>query len=136
MTESAPRKNAGKTRGRPFQPGNPGRPAGSRHATTILAERLMSDDVESVVAAVLMAAKSGDMVAARIVMDRLAPVRKGAPVPFGLPPIATAEDVDHALSAVTVAMAAGDISPDEASTVAGVIELRRRSIETDRKSVV
>lgn len=90
----------------------------------------MSGDVEAVVAAVLAAAKAGDMVAARIVMDRLAPVRKGAPVPFALPSIATAEDVDKALGAIAALMAVGDLSPDEAGTVAGVIEMRRRAIET------
>jgi hypothetical protein len=35
------RNNAAKTRGRPFEPGNPGRPKGARHKATLLAERLM-----------------------------------------------------------------------------------------------
>lgn len=133
MAENAERKQR-RGRGRPFEPGQSGNPAGkprgSRHATTMLAEKLMSDDVEGVVKAVVEAAKGGDMTAARIVMDRIAPARKGAPAPIDLPAITTAVDVEAALVAVTNAMAAGDLSPDEAATVAGVIELRRKAIET------
>jgi hypothetical protein len=41
---------------------------------------LMSDDLESVVQAVVSQAKSDDMSAARIILERLAPVHKGRPV--------------------------------------------------------
>ena len=50
MTEG---NNASTTRGRPFQPGNTGRPRGAKHKTTILAEKLMADDVDGVVRAVI-----------------------------------------------------------------------------------
>ena len=63
-----PGKSAPKTRGRPFGPGNPGKPKGARHKVTMLAEKLMADDAESVVRAVLTAATEGDMVAARLVL--------------------------------------------------------------------
>jgi Family of unknown function (DUF5681) len=47
------------------QSGNPaGKPKGARHKTTLLAERLMQDDVEKIVNAVLTAARNGDMMAA------------------------------------------------------------------------
>ncbi|WP_375460581.1 hypothetical protein [uncultured Enterovirga sp.] len=95
-----------------------------------MAEKLMADDAKDIVEAVTKAAKGGDMVAARLVLERIYPVRRGAPITFTLPPIATAADVDGAMSAITVAMAAGEMSPDEASTVAGVIEIRRKAIET------
>jgi hypothetical protein len=45
-----PRKFAAKTRGRPFKPGNSGKPKGARHHVTLLAEQLMADDVEAVIA--------------------------------------------------------------------------------------
>jgi hypothetical protein len=60
--QSPPRKSATKTRGRPFAPGNPGKPKGARHGLTVLAERLLSDDVEAVCAKVVKRAKGGDMV--------------------------------------------------------------------------
>jgi hypothetical protein len=43
------------------QSGNPAGPAkGTRHKITMLAEKLMQDDVENVVAAVVDAARKGD----------------------------------------------------------------------------
>ena len=70
------------------------------------------------------------MTAARIVIDRLVPVRKGAPVTFNLPAIKTAADVVSALGTVAQEMAAGELTPDEATSVAGVLEIKRRAIET------
>ena len=125
---------AGKKRGRPFPKGTSGNPAGklpgTKHHATRMAENLMEGAAESVVQAVLTAAKGGDMVAARLVLERIAPVRKGRPVTLPLPAVNTAGDVLAALGATVKAMADGDITPDEAATVAGVLEVKRRSIET------
>ncbi len=125
---------AGKKRGRPFPKGTSGNPAGklpgTKHHATRLAEHLMEGAAESVVQAVLVAAQGGDMVAARLVLERIAPVRKGRPVSLPLPVVTTAGDVLAALGATVKAMADGDITPDEAATVAGVLEVKRRAIET------
>ena len=72
----------------------------------------------------------GDPTAMRLCIERLIPVRKGRPVVFDLPAIETAADVANALGAIAGAMAAGELTPDEAGAVAGVIEFRRRAIET------
>jgi Family of unknown function (DUF5681) len=120
--------------GRPFrkgQSGNPaGRPSGSRNQASIMAEKLMADESDAVVRTVIDAAKNGDMVAARLVLERLCPVRKGRPVTIDLPKVEGVNDVAAALGAVTHAMAAGAITPDEAATVACVIEAKRRTFET------
>ena len=126
MTEG---NNASTTRGRPFEPGNPGRPRGAKHKTTILAEKLMADDVEGVVKAVIDAARTGDMAAARIILDRLVPMRKGRPVEIELPPVKTAADVLAAMAAVLDHVAEGEITPDEGATVAGILEVKRRTLE-------
>jgi hypothetical protein len=117
-------------RGRPFAKGNPGRPKGVRHKSTLLCEKLMRDDAKEIVQAVIVAAKAGDMVAAKIVLDRISPARKGRPIHFELPEARTAEDVAAALAAVVSAMADGELTPDEAALVASVLEMRRKSIET------
>jgi hypothetical protein len=126
--------SAGKQRGAPFQKGksgNPnGKPKGTRHRITVLAEKLMQDDAKDIVRAVLEAAKGGDMTAARLILERIAPVRKGRPVYFDLPPAQTAADIAAAMAALTTAMASGDLTPDEAATVASVLEIRRQSLET------
>jgi hypothetical protein len=100
------------------------RRSGKRHAThiTMLAEKFMQDDVGNVVAAVVDAAVKGDMAAAKIILDRIAPARRGRPVSFELPRIETPADIANALGAVAGAMAEGELTPDEAGAVAGVIE--------------
>jgi hypothetical protein len=54
MTE--PRNNAQNTRGRPFQPGNPGRPKGARNRAIAALETLMGNSAEDVAQAVIKAA--------------------------------------------------------------------------------
>ena len=49
---------------------------------------------------------------------------------LSLPPIKAAVDVVVALGAVADAMAAGELTPEEASAAAGVLEAHRRAVET------
>jgi len=127
-------ENTGEKQGGRFrkgQSGNPaGKPQGARHRLTVLAEAMMEDESESVVRAVITAAKTGDMTAARLVLERIAPPRKGRPVAFDLPPVETAADVLTALGAVVRAVAEGVITPDEAGPVGALLELKRKAIET------
>jgi hypothetical protein len=116
---------------RPGVSGNPrGRKKGARHPVTILAERMLQSDAEDVVRAVIKAAKEGDMAAAKLVLERICPVRKGAPVMFDIPELITAADLPSAVAAVTKAVAEGTLSPDEAGSVVTVLEAQRRAIET------
>jgi hypothetical protein len=74
------------------RPGNPqGKPPGARHATTIMAEQLMEGEAEAVVRTVVAKAKRGDMRAARLVLDRIAPLRRGRPVAIKLPEVRTGQ---------------------------------------------
>jgi hypothetical protein len=70
------------------------------------------------------------MTAARLVLDRVWPARKGRAVEFALPPMTRAADLVAGLAAVAAEMAAGKLSPEEAQAVAGVLEVQRRAIET------
>ena len=42
-----PRNNAPRTRGRPFAPGNPGRPKGARHKVSRAVEALLEGEAEA-----------------------------------------------------------------------------------------
>ena len=90
-----------------FQPGRSGNPAGkvrgTKHRVTLLAERLMEDDAQDVVRTVIAAAKGGDMSACKLVLDRIAPIRRGAPIKFTLPELATASDLPAAITILTQA---------------------------------
>jgi len=126
--------NTGKKQGHRFpqgKSGNPsGRPAGARNKTTVLCEKLMADDAEGVVAAVIAAAKDGDIQAARLVLDRIVPPRKDNPINFDLPPIACAGDAAAALSAILRAVSDGVLSPGEANDVARLVEMFAKTHET------
>ena len=127
-------KNEGKTRGKPFRPGNPGgpgRPAGSRNRATLLLDKLAEEDGKDILAKTIEAAKAGDLRAADIVLSRVWPVRRGGrPVVFELPPIETAADIVKAVGSVATAVAGGELSPEEGNAVAAILEVKRKAIET------
>ncbi len=129
MTDNAAPRHSGQWK--KGQSGNPaGMPKGTRHRATQLAEKLMEDDAENIVRAVVNAAKAGDPTAMRLCVERLVPLRKGRPVVFDLPPVKTASDIAGAVGTLATAMAAGELTTDEASAAASVIEMHRRAIET------
>jgi hypothetical protein len=85
----------------------------------------MQDDVEKIVNAVLTAARNGDMTAAKIILDRIAPVRRSTS--FDLPRIEGWADVGAARAAILEAVADGDLTPGEAVVISELIdELGRR----------
>ena len=54
----------------------------------------------------------------------------GSTISLALPPVTTAAEVLDALGAVIEATAKGEVTPDEAATVAGILEAKRKAIET------
>ncbi len=93
---------------------------------------MVDGEAERIVRMVLDAAVEGDMAAAKLVIDRILPPMKERPVSFCLPnSLATAADVNGALSAILAAVAAGDMLPSEAQTLAAIVEARRRTLETE-----
>jgi Family of unknown function (DUF5681) len=124
---------AGNQRGRPFQKGQSGNPSGkppeTRARVTVLGEKIMRDDADAIVQSVVEAAKNGDPTAMRLCVERLIPVRKGRPIEFELPQVETASGVVEAIGMIAKQMAEGELSPEEAATVASVIEIQRRAID-------
>jgi len=115
------------------QSGNPkGRGKGARNKTTVMLERMMADDASDVMQSVIDAAKDGDMTAARIIVDRIAPVRKGRPLEIDIPSIAAPGDVVSAYASILGNLASGHLTPDEAQQVSAVVEASRKAIETEQ----
>lgn len=127
-------KKQGKTNGGQFEPGQSGNPAGkpkgARNATTLAAEELLDGEAQALTRKAIELAKKGNVHALRLCLDRIAPPRKSRKVAFDLPAINSAADLAPAFSAVVTAMAAGELAPDEAMTIAGVLEMKRKAIET------
>ena len=91
-------------------------------------ESLLADDAEAIGRKAIAMAKQGDMAAIRLCMDRLAPVRKGEPVAFELPPLA--KPADSVAAEIVAAVAAGELTPSEAAELAKVIDVYVRAIAT------
>ena len=127
--EKSSRKQAG--RFAPGQSGNPaGKPRGTRNKVLAALDQIGAAGAEDALRAVVKAAGSGDLRAAEILLARVWPICKGAPVTLPLPPLRTAADLVLALGAVAGAVGEGAISPEEGAAVAGVLEGVRRAIET------
>ncbi len=116
------RKNAGSTRGRPFQAGNAGRPKGSRNRATLAMEALLEGEAEVIARKAVEMAKEGDTTAMRLCMDRLLPARKDRHVPFALPKLETPADAVKASAALVEAVAGGDLTPSEAAELSKLVE--------------
>ena len=120
------------TRFKPGQSGNPaGKPKGTRNKATIAVEQLLEGDAEALTRKVIEKAKEGDLMALRLCLDRIAPVKKDTPVVFDLPVLGTASDAAMAASAILEAVAGGDLTPGEGTAVAGLVETFRRTLETE-----
>ena len=127
---AAPGRRAPGGRFAPGGPGGPGRPLGSRHAALAALDAIGTEAAEDVLRAVVVAAKTGDLRAASILLDRIWPARKGRAVEVAMPEVASAADLVPALAAVVAAMARGELTPEEAQAVTGVLEAQRKAIET------
>ena len=125
---------AAKQRGRPFKPGTSGNPAGkapgTRHRVTRAVEALLEGQHEALTQKAIDKALEGDGMALRLCLDRIAPARKDSPVSFALPPILTASDTVQASASLLAAVAAGEVTPDEAGRVMALLSAHRSLVET------
>lgn len=133
MSRNKARKNVVKTytdeQGK-FATGNPGRPKGARHKATRAIETLLEGQGEALTQKAIDMAIEGDTTALRLCLDRVAPSRKDSPVSFDLPEIQTASDAADAARAILRAVADGEVTPQEASSVMAIVEQFRRTLET------
>jgi hypothetical protein len=123
------RKNAKKTRGKPFEPGNAGRPKGARNKTTLAVEALLDGEAEAITRKAVEMALEGDVTAMRLVMDRIMSPRKERPIMFTMPKMETAADAVKASAALVDAVAAGDITPGEAGELAKLVDGFTKAVE-------
>ena len=127
-------ENTDKMQGTRFAPGQSGNPAGkakgTRNKTTLAIEALLEGEADALTRKAIEMAKEGDGPALRMCLDRLAPPRKDAPVCFDLPSIKTIADAVEASSALLSAVAAGDVTPDEAARVMSLLTSHKVLVET------
>jgi hypothetical protein len=117
---------------RPGQSGNPaGKKPGTRHHATRLVMELMEGGIKDITKKVIEAAKGGDLVAARLVLDRLAPPMRERSIELDLPDTGTANGIAEAQQTVLEAVGQGELTPGEGQVLAGILEARRKALETE-----
>ena len=108
-----------------------GRRRGSRNKRTLLVEKMLEGELETMVTVLLRLAREGDIRAISEVLARIAPARRGAVIVLpDFPTITSVNDVPAALARLAENVAAGNISPEEAASVATVLREFVASVET------
>jgi hypothetical protein len=126
QAEAAPEKS----RGRPFQRGNPGRPRGSKNRTTRLLEELVAGDGEKLTQKIVELALAGNVKCLQWCLDRLLPRRTGRPLDFTLPAVNDAHDVVAAMAAITTAVNDGSLTAEEAGQLVHILNGYTKALET------
>lgn len=115
------------SRFRPGESGNPaGRPPGRGAAATL--RQAIEAAAPEVLEVVLRAARAGDLVAARLVLDRIVPPLRPVDLPAPVP-VAPGADLATQVRAVVGAALTGELAPDAAATLLSGIGAASRVIE-------
>jgi hypothetical protein len=134
MADGISPKPPGRARGRPYEKGrssnSAGRRTGSRNKATLAAAALLAGESEALTRKAVELALVGDPTSMRRCLERILPPCGERTVKFELPSIESAADIAQAMKAVTSALAGGEITPGEASTIAAVVDTFVRAIET------
>ncbi len=110
--------------------GNPaGRPRGARNKATMEAQALLEGEVGPLTRKAIGAALEGDVAALRLCLQRISPAPRARPIELDLPPIDTPEDLVHAYQIMLDATCDGTITPEEAESLANVLESQLRVFE-------
>ncbi len=117
----------------PGQSGNPaGKKPGTRNRATILSEMLDDGEARTIARSVIDKALAGNAVAARFIVGRLTSPPRGRPIELDLPQCSSecgsAGDILAASNTTVEAMAAGEITPEEALTVTRVLDFRLKAV--------
>lgn len=137
MNEDHPRNNGPKTvAGRSpdgrFASGNSGRPAGTRNRATVLLEAIADEDLKAIMTKIVEKAKAGDLVAARLIFDRIAPAPRARALEIDLPGLDKPNVGDTLIATyarITQAVASGTITPSEAVELIAIVDAHRAAIK-------
>src|SRR4051812_6546044 len=88
-------------------------------------DALAAENIERVFEAVMAAiVDDRDMAAARLLIDRIIPSRRGATVNFALRPLKTPEDCAFAYTDLLDGVGEGRLTPEEAQTISAIVAKR------------
>lgn len=113
-----------------FRPGHSGNPAGRPRSESAALQQRLTERAEDVVQAVIDAALSGDMTAAKMILDRVVPPLRPHSESVHIPLVSSANPADVAGSILGAAVA-GSITPDAAVQLLSAAASLSRIIETE-----
>jgi hypothetical protein len=108
-----------RSRGRPFQKGNPGRRPGSLNRSTLLAQAITDADKRELLQIGLARAKAGDSQMLKFFLERF--ISKEPPLTIALPTIKNHADLADAYSALLKAVSIGELTPAEVILLTAVL---------------
>jgi hypothetical protein len=106
-----------------------GKPKGARNATTLALESLLDGQAAALTKKAIDLALAGDLTALRICLDRILPPRKDRPVTFEFPMITSIAEAATTMSSILTAVAAGEITPSEASEISKLVDTYVKAVE-------
>ena len=112
--------------------GAAGKPRGCKNKATRAMEALLDDEGEKITRKAIDLAMAGDQAALRLCMERLLAPCKDRPVTLDLPPMTCTENIAQASANIIVAVSEGQITPSEANRVMQLVEVSRRTIESEQ----
>jgi len=120
-----------KPRGRPFQPGNPGRRRGSRNRLQKTIKAELERDLPQVIAMLKEKAIGGHVQAGIALMRNAVPPAKerSEPIRFALPRLEKPADAVNAMAALADGVASGELTPDDAKALAAVVDAFVKAVE-------
>jgi hypothetical protein len=92
-------------------------------------EQIAEGQAEALIQKALELALSGDPTCLRMMLDRVAPLRKGRPIDVDMPPIKSCQDLFAAIAAIWTAIGEGRLTPDEASALSNVVDRSIQAVE-------
>jgi hypothetical protein len=119
-SESDEDRSPNQIRGRPFAPGNPGRPPGAKNKTTQLAAGLLAEAAPEIMRVVVERAKTGDPAICKIVLPHLLPKQRA--VELELPQLNGTADTPALIAAIINAVGNGQIAPSDGASLIGAVE--------------
>jgi hypothetical protein len=126
-------ENTGRKQDGTFAPGRSGnlngKPKGTRHRATMLAEKLLDKDAGAIIKTLVEKARAGEPWAVRFVAERIIPPARDRATPFALPPVNGPADLPQAVQAALDAAAKGDLSLEDAERVVGLLNGLRAAYE-------
>lgn len=108
-----------------FIPANrTGRKKGSRNLRHHYLEKIAKENAVGLVRSVIAAAMAGDMIAAKIIIDRLWPRPRTAPIAVDLPSVGTPAEIREAMAAALKQTFDGQISTDDGQAIMAMLKAK------------